>query len=135
MIQRIQHLFLALAIVLNVAFFFTPLFSRAIEDPSNWIGTGIMGGIALATLLSCVVIALFKNRVSQLQWIMRGLVFQVLAVGLCVGVLFSLGGIHVNLWDEGLSVLLPFFAVVLMLLARSFIYKDEQLVRSMDRLR
>ncbi len=135
MIQRIQHVFLLLAVVLNVAFVFTPLFERALEDPALWIVSGIASGIAISTLLNLYVISLFKKRAQQMAWLRRSMIFQVLALGLCVGIFFSMGGIRINLWDEGASALLPFGALILMVGALLYIRKDEELVRSMDRLR
>src|SRR5690606_3836805 len=106
-----------------------------LEDPAMWIVSGIATGIVISTLLNLYVIALFKRRVQQMTWLRRGLVFQVLALGLCVGIFFSMGGIRINLWDEGASALLPLGALALMAGALIYIRKDEQLVRSMDRLR
>jgi hypothetical protein len=134
-IQRIQHVFLVLAVVLNTAYLFSPLFERASEDPSSWIVSGIIAGIGVATLVAAVVIFLFKNRPNQLSWLRRGLIFQVLGLGFSTGVLFSMGGMSVNLIDEGLSILLPLLAFFFMVIALIYIRKDEKLVRSIDRLR
>jgi hypothetical protein len=134
-IQRIQHVFLVLAVILNVAYLFSPLFERAAEDPASWIVSGIMAGIGIATLTAAVVIFLFKSRPNQISWLRRALIFQVLGLGFSTGVLFSMGGMSVNLIDEGLSILLPLLAFFFMVIALIYIRKDEKLVRSIDRLR
>jgi hypothetical protein len=134
-IQRIQHLFLFIAVVLNAVFFFSPLFNRAFEDPSSWIPSAIAAGIGVATLLSVGIIFLYRQRTQQMNWLRRALLFQILGLGSSVGVLFSMGGFHINLIDEAISVLLPLFAFLFMIIALIYIRKDEQLIRSMDRLR
>ncbi len=135
MIQRIQHVFLALAVVLNVAYLFTPLFERATEDPASWIMSGVLAGVGIATVVAVLVIFMFKNRRNQMLWLRRGLIFQVLGMGFSAGVLFSMGGISTSLIDEGMSILLPAMAFLFMIIALIYIRKDEQLVRSIDRLR
>ena len=135
MIQRIQHVFLVLAVVLNVAYLFSPLFERATEDPASWIMPGILAGVGIATMVAAVVIFMYKNRHNQMSWLRRGLIFQVLRLGFSGGVLFSMGGVSVNLIDEGLSILLPIVAFLFMIIALIYIRKDEKLVRSIDRLR
>jgi hypothetical protein len=134
-IQRIQHVFLVLAVVLNAAYLFSPLFERAAEDPASWIMSGILAGVGIATLIAIAVIFMFKNRRNQMSWLRRGLIFQILGLGFSAGVLFSMGGISVNLIDEGLSILLPMVAFFFMIISLIYIRKDEKLVRSIDRLR
>jgi hypothetical protein len=134
-IQRIQHVFLALAVVLNAAYLFSPLFERASEDPASWIMSGILAGVGIATLVAALVVFMYRNRNNQIQWLRRGLIFQILGLGFSAGVLFSMGGVSVNLIDEGMSILLPTVAFLFMIVALIYIRKDERLVRSIDRLR
>ena len=134
-IQRIQHVLLLLAVLLNVAFFFSPLFARATEDPASWIVSAVFAGIGIASLVALIVIFLYKTRNHQISWLRRGLLFQVLGLGASTGVLFSMGGVSINHFDEGLSVFLPTVSLVLMIVSLIYIRKDERLVRSMDRLR
>jgi len=134
-IQRIQHLFLFIAVVLNAVFFLSPLFNRALEDPASWISSGIAAGIGIASVMSIIIIFIFRQRTQQMVWLRRALLFQILGIGSSIGVLFSMGGFHINLIDEALSALLLLVAFLMMILALIFIRKDEQLVRSMDRLR
>ncbi len=114
---------------------FSPLFERAVEDPASWIMSGILAGVGIAIVIATMVIFMFKNRRNQISWLRRGLIFQVLGLGFSTGVLFSMGGMSVNLIDEGLSILLPLLAFLFMVIALIYIRKDEKLVRSIDRLR
>ena len=70
-----------------------------------------------------------------MAWVKRAALFQVIGLGFCVGVLFSLGGIGTYLWDEALGTGLVFAGLLFQILALRFIKKDEELVRSMDRIR
>ncbi len=120
---------------MNAAFFFSPLFDRAFEDPASWIPSAVAAGIGIATLMSAGIIIMYRQRTQQMNWLRRALIFQILGLGSSIGVLFSMGGFHINLIDEAISALLPFFAFLFMIVALIYIRKDEQLVRSMDRLR
>lgn len=135
MIQRIQTVFLVLATLLNLGVYFTPVYDKAMADPQLWIGYGLAISLLIAMILNVVSIFLYKNRKNQITWIKRAALFQVIAFAFCVGVLLSLGGIGTYLWDEALGSGLALIALIFQILAMRFIRKDEDLVRSMDRIR
>lgn len=60
---------------------------------------------------------------------------QVIGLGFATGVFFSLGGIGTYLWDEGVGLSLIVIALTFEVLALRGVKKDEELVRSMDRIR
>ena len=135
MIQRIQTLLLLLATILNVCFIFTPLFDRALEDPTAWISSGLFSALLLSAAVSLFSIFLYKNRSFQVRWVRRGMIFQVLGIGFATGIIFTLGGFGSFLWDEIISLGLIVLVLILQYAAIHFIIKDEKLVKSMDRLR
>lgn len=135
MIQRIQSVYLALAIVLNLSVVFTPIFNRGLEDPQLWIGAGFIGLAVLSVLLTAVVLGLFKNRQKQISLIKPAMLLQVGSCAFGLGILFSMGGIGRYLWDEALGCLLLLAALAAQFLAMRAIRKDEELVRSIDRIR
>lgn len=135
MIQRIQTLLLILAVALNIGFIFTPLQAHAFADPTAWISSGLLAGLLIASVISLYSIFLFKDRKKQVLWVTRAMIFQIIAIGFAAGIMFTLGGIGNYLWDEGLSLLLIILALVLQYLAVHYIKKDENLVKSMDRIR
>lgn len=135
MIQRLQTLFLILATLLNVSAYFTPIYEKAMNDPQAWIGIGLASSLLIAIVLNIASIFLYKNRNNQVVWVKRAALFQVIGFGFCVGVLLSLGGIGTYLWDEALGTGLVFAGLIFQILAMRFIRKDEELVRSMDRIR
>ena len=86
MIQRIQTVFLALAAVLNLIVYFTPIYLRAIEDPQVWIGYGLAISLLAAMILSIYTIFLFKDRKSQINWVKKASLLQIIAFGFSVGI-------------------------------------------------
>jgi uncharacterized membrane protein YfcA len=135
LIQRIQTLFLAFAILLNIAFFFTPLFERVLEDPSGWFRSAIVTAIGLSVIFSFAAIMMFKNRLRQMRWVKNAILFQILAAGSGVGVFFTLGRLDPDLMGEALGLGVLLLAILFQVLAHASIRKDERLVRSMDRIR
>ncbi|MCG8374313.1 MAG: DUF4293 domain-containing protein [Balneolales bacterium] len=135
MIQRIQTVFLAFASISTLGAYFTPIYTRAMEDPQLWIGYGLAISLAIAVTGSITSIFLFRDRKNQILWVKRFALFQIIALGFCVGVIFSLGGIGTYLWDEAVGTGLVILGFIFQLLALRFINKDEKLVRSVDRIR
>lgn len=135
MIQRIQTVYLALAFIFNLAVFFTPLYSHAMNDPQQWIGIGFAILLTVAGLASLGCIFLYQNRPNQISWVKRTMLVQVGTFGWGVGIVFSLGGFGVFLWDEFLGIGFLLLALIAQVLAVRNIRKDEELVRSMDRIR
>jgi len=129
MIQRIQTVYLLLIFGLMASMLFLPI---ADIGSFAWV---LFAECSLTALLSLVTIFLYKKRKIQIK--------------LCYGILglliLSYLTIFFNFWlpnhtsDAVLSfkvpVVFPFFAIVLGVLAIRAIRKDENLVRSLDRLR
>lgn len=135
MIQRIQTVYLALSIVLNGVMFAGSLFKRILEGPHEWIWIGISSAAVLSMLISLWAIFQYSNRPQQIKIIRIAQLFQVMLLGGSLGILFSLGGIGIYLWDEALGVALIAIALMAQYLALRGIRKDQELVKSMDRLR
>lgn len=135
MIQRLQTLFLILAGVINLFIFFTPIYRHAVSDPQWWIGSGFAIFLTGAMLLAIVSIFLYKNRKRQLAWVKAGTYFQIAAFAVGASILFTLGGFGTFLLTEALSLFFILIALISYWQAGRFIKKDEDLVRSMDRIR
>lgn len=142
MIQRIQSLYLLLAALLSASLFYFPLFELPAAPPGTGPATFsitsnafLMILCAIAGIGSFIVIFLFKNRPLQLKacrlilivlFVMIGLLFytsDTFSSGLDQKVIFKTG------------TYLPLIQVVLVFLAHRGIKKDDDLVRSADRLR
>ncbi|MEX2600867.1 MAG: DUF4293 family protein [Balneolaceae bacterium] len=135
MIQRLQTLFLILAGVINLFIFFTPLYRHAVRDPQGWIGTGFAIFLTGAMLFAVVSTFFYKNRKRQLVWVKAGTCFQIAALAVGTSILFTLGGFGTFLLTEALSLFFILIGLISYWQAGRFIKKDEELVRSMDRIR
>lgn len=135
MIQRPQTIFLSLAVLFNLSVFFTPIYRHAILDPAAWFGYGLAITLTLPMLLSAISVFLFRNRKNQLKWVKLATYIQIVALGFVIGTLFSLGGFGKFLWKEILSTGLVVLTLASLWQAGRLIKKDEELVKSMDRIR
>lgn len=135
MIQRIQTVYLFLTAVLNISFFFTPIYRHAVNDPAAWIGFGFAITLTLSFLIAGASIFFYRNRNLQIRVVKAGTYIQIVAIGFAAGILFSLGGFGTFLWLEVLSSGLIVLALILYWLAGKSIKKDEEMVKSIDRIR
>ena len=138
MIQRIQTLFLLLASGAGFGALAVPfasgtgdgLFSDGVYMANDHIAMII--GFAVAGALTLAAIFLYKTRKVQSRLAAFSAIATLAVVGFG-GWIYWKSGLVATGWT--LWVALPAVGVVLALLARYYIGKDENLVRSMDRLR
>ncbi len=143
MIQRIQTIYLLLSGIISGGivflveiwatikkqFFITDLFGS--ENvfikviPYMYIGTAI---------LALITIFLFKNRKLQFVLCRVNILINLILLGLLVYVSLSLPG-EAAVSKKGIGMFLPVLSVVLLVFANRAIKKDEDLVKSVDRLR
>lgn len=135
MIQRPQTAYLLIAALLNLFVFFTPLYSTAINDPSAWIGYAFTIGLAIALIIAISAIFLYKNRILQLKVVKFAVYSEAGVAGIAGGMLISAGGIGWHMLGDVLGCVLVILSLTLLWLASRQIKKDEDLVRSMDRIR
>lgn len=153
MIQRIQTIFLFLAlVVMGLMFTFpiinfsgTPNITYSVMEMSAEDGTPfpmegkyiLMALIIIVILLLAASIALFKNRKMQMNMVRIAIFFS---LGI-IAALFYYIGVNQRLVGDGyemaygLGYVMPIVAVGLSFLGLHFINKDEKLVKSVDRLR
>lgn len=135
MIQRIQTVYLALSVIFVISFLFTPTFSEAFLYPHKWLSFLLSGSLAFSGTISLIAIFLYNNRLRQSSLVLYGMVAIIIGLGSSLGIFMSTGSPDfTNLADISGSVLL-FLGWICQFLARKAIQKDEQLVKSMDRIR
>jgi len=138
MIQRIQTLFLLFASGAAFGALAVPfasgtgggLFSDGVYMANDHLGLIIC--FAVAGALTLAAIFLYKNRKVQSRLAAFSAIATLAAVGFG-GWLFWENGALATGWNPWVA--LPAAVIILALLARFYIRKDETLVRSMDRLR
>lgn len=141
MIQRIQSIWLLLVAGCACCSYSLPLYEGYLQDnsrksffiPDSFLLFPLIFGLGL---LAIVCIFLFKKRSLQFRLAIVGLLFSILAVILeyiksgdfKAAYNFQSGAYH-------LGALIPFVMAFFYIMAARGIYKDEKLVKSMDKLR
>ena len=146
MLQRIQSLFLLLASGSAGALFVMPILTSAdaiqasvymqdrIFDATDHIALMITFG--LSGLLALFSIFLFRNRKAQMRLTFVSIIFMLAGIGFGIGIISQDSMIDsADSLTVGVGIALPLLAILLLGLAYRFVQKDDQLVKSMDRLR
>ncbi len=149
MIQRIQTLWLFLAMVLAVLMYFFPVIELSSDNSlmiysydaisfagiSGLIQTGyiIAGLLGLIAFFSFVAIFLYKKRVLQMRFCTVISLLDIFLVILIV--VFSFNEAKNPGITIGLSAILPLIIFILVLMARRAVHRDELLVKAADRIR
>jgi Domain of unknown function (DUF4293) len=137
MIQRIQTIYLILALVVTGVLPF--VFSLWTLDTK--VGYYFMQNqvylvlFALSTVLSAVSIVSYKKRQNQFVMGRLNIILNLILLGLFVYRSLNLSGETPAVSEKGIGMFLPIVAIVLLVLANKAIKKDEELVKSVDRLR
>ena len=136
MIQRIQTLYLFLAAVISAGLIFvfhlwTNNEAIKVFALDDYTYLGMFVGSALLSLIS---IFNFKHRKSQFVLGRLNIILNSILLGIFVYQSLNLSG-ETNVSEKGIGILLPIFSIVCLVLANKAIKKDEDLVKSVDRLR
>lgn len=145
MIQRIQTIYLFLAGLLSGGLtLLVKLWIQAKENTPIYIVDLFAGSSFLeklvpvlfftSALASIVTIWFFKNR--QLQFVLGRLniLINLFLLGLLIYLSLTLSG-ETAVSEKGIGMFIPVFVILLIVLANKAIKKDEDLVKSVDRLR
>lgn len=137
MIQRIQTIYLLLAfVVTGILLFFIPLWTMSDGKEyyfmQSQVYTILLG---LSTTLSLLSIVSYKKRQNQFVIGRLNIILNLILLGLFVYRSLNLSGETVTVSEKGIGMFLPVVAIVLLVLANKAIKKDEDLVKSVDRLR
>jgi len=137
MIQRIQTIYLLLTfLVTGVLLFFVPLWTTNNEKPFYFMQdqfyTILLG---LSTMLTIISIISYKKRQNQFVMGRLNILLNLILLGLFVYRSLNLSGEAATVSEKGIGMFLPIVAIVLLVLANKAIKKDEDLVKSVDRLR
>ncbi|MFV8226785.1 DUF4293 domain-containing protein [Christiangramia aquimixticola] len=136
MLQRIQTVYLLLAVIVSAGLIFVfPLWENgAGEDvfaQDQLIALGMFLGSAAISLVS---IFMFKNRKLQFVLGRLNIILNLFLLGVFVYWSLTLPG-EMDISEKGIGMFLPIISIVFIVLANKAIKKDEDLVKSVDRLR
>lgn len=136
MLQRIQTIYLLLAFLINAGLIFVvdlwknpagiPVFAQ--DVPPAFIL------FLVSALVSFVTIFMFKNRKLQFVLGRINILLNLILLGLFVYWSLRVPGEY-EISEKGIGMLIPVISIVFLVLANKAIKKDEDLVKSVDRLR
>ncbi len=144
MLQRIQSLYLLVASVFSGGLIFIFKLWETIDAKEFYILDSFSSNNATLILMSSLffissiitfgTIFLYKNR--QLQFVLGRLVILInfILLGIIVYYSQNLSG-EIEVSEKGIGLITPIIAIILVVLANKAIKKDEELVKSVDRLR
>ncbi|WP_437397081.1 DUF4293 domain-containing protein [Flagellimonas lutimaris] len=136
MIQRIQTLFLLIVgLISGVLPFFLNLWVE-VGGKEVFAQDQVIVSLVfyVATVLAVVSILMYKKRQNQFVVNRLNIILNLFLLGFFVYRSLSLSGETV-VSEKGIGMLIPVFSIVFLVLANRAIKKDEDLVKSVDRLR
>ena len=136
MIQRIQTVYLFFVMLVSGIL---PFWVNLWSDPDGNIIFAkndilISSAFYISALLALVAIVIYKKRKNQFILNRLNIILNLFLLGFFVYRSLNLsGGTLVS--EKGIGMLIPVISIVLLVLANRAIKKDEDLVKSVDRLR
>ena len=136
MIQRIQTIYLLLSAAVGGGLIFVFNLWTTIENTLVFAKDDILyfGLFLGSAALSLISIFMYKNRKSQFVLGRLNIILNFILLGLFVYLSLNLSG-ETLVSEKGIGMFLPIISIVLLVLANKAIKKDEDLVKSVDRLR
>jgi len=137
MIQRIQTIYLLTSAGISAGLIFVFDLWTTNKDVLFYAKDDLLyfGLFLGSATLSLITIFMFKNRQSQFVMGRLNIILNFILLGLFVYRSLSLSGETSDVSEKGIGMLLPIFSIVFLVLANKAIKKDEDLVKSVDRLR
>jgi len=143
MIQRIQTVYLLLTSVISGVLIFVFNLWETIKQEIFVVDLFSRESITLkvipfmffaSALLALIAIFLFKNRKLQFVFGRIIILINLFLLGLLIYLSLNLSG-EASVSEKGIGMFLPVLAILFIVLANKAIKKDEDLVKSVDRLR
>ncbi|HET8854514.1 MAG TPA: DUF4293 domain-containing protein [Salinimicrobium sp.] len=136
MLQRIQtvYLFLAALVSGGVIFLFELWLNTEGQPVMVEDQTTVLLLFLASAVISLITIFLYRNRKLQFVLGRINIVLNFILLGLFVFWSLKISG-EVAISEKGIGMFIPVVSIVLLVLANKAIKKDEDLVKSVDRLR
>lgn len=136
MLQRIQTIYLLLAAGISTGLIFVFHLWITNEGVNVYVKDDVLylGLFLGSAVLSVVTIFMYKNRKSQFVMGRLNIILNFILLGFFVYQSLNVSG-ETAVSEKGIGMLLPIVSIVLLALANKAIKKDEELVKSVDRLR
>ena len=136
MLQRIQTIYLLIAAGVSAGLIYvfhlwiTDKGIKVFADDVNYVFAAFL----VSAFFSVISIFRYKNRKSQFMLGRLNIILNFFLLGFFVYQSLNVSG-ETAVSEKGIGMLLPIVSIVLLALANKAIKKDEELVKSVDRLR
>ncbi|WP_248723814.1 DUF4293 domain-containing protein [Seonamhaeicola sp. ML3] len=136
MLQRIQTVYLILAAAVSGGLIFVFNLWELEDGTQVWAKdiNYVFAGFVTSAFFSLVAIFRYKNRKSQFMLGRLNIILNFILLGFFVYQSLNLSG-ETGVSEKGISMFIPIISIVFLALANRAIKKDEDLVKSVDRLR
>lgn len=149
MIQRIQTLFLLIALILQSLLFFQPLAVLQIDDATFYdiyikgyvfenqiqYSVSLLFFAFITSLLNLIIIFLYKKRILQMRLTVYNTILLIGLQGVIAYIIYATSDrLNAEIFLQ-YTAILPIVISILHLIAFKYIKRDEELVRSADRIR
>jgi hypothetical protein len=155
MIQRVQTIYLVFVKIFAILFLFLPL-GKIINNAEEasvsllsiykqdyfgahieyvWLRYVVIAIAVMILALTAIIIFSYKNRRKQIKFNQMNLILHILLISMAFFYVDFIKAYTELPFNFGIGIILPVISMVLILLANRAIKKDENLVRSADRLR
>ncbi|MFD1095144.1 DUF4293 domain-containing protein [Salegentibacter chungangensis] len=136
MLQRIQTIYLLIAVICSAGL----IFAFSLWENANGVEVYAQDHLTILAMflgsaaLSLISIFMFKNRKLQFVLGRLNILLNFFLLGVFVYWSLRLPG-EMDISEKGIGMILPIVSIVFLVLANKAIKKDEDLVKSVDRLR
>lgn len=135
MVQRIQSIYLVIVALLAGFGIYSPLWIKnKLIVVKGFDNIYILALFASVIVLSVLTIFLFKNRKLQFVLVRFNILINIILLGVFGYYTQTLSG-ETLVSEKEIGLIIPFVSIVFLYLANKAIRKDEELVKSVDRLR
>ena len=136
MLQRIQTVYLLMAAIASAGLIFVFHLWTTSSDEMVFATDNIyyLALFLASAVLSLISIFGYKNRKSQFVLNRLNIILNFILLGIFVYQSLNLSG-EADVSEKGIGIVIPALSIVLLVLANKAIKKDEDLVKSVDRLR
>ena len=137
MIQRVQSLYLLISLFLTAGLTFVFSLWKNADGLDIYAKNDlVIFALFMASgLLALIAIFSYKNRQTQFVLGRLNIILNFILLGLFVYRSLNLSGETAEVSEKGIGMLIPVFSIVFLVLANKAIKRDEDLVKSVDRLR
>ncbi|MBC9797605.1 DUF4293 domain-containing protein [Sinomicrobium weinanense] len=136
MLQRIQSIYLIIVVLVGGALPFVLSLWKDAEGNAVYAVSELWVILLLiaSAIVALVSVFAFKNRKNQFVLNRLNMILNLILLGVFAYRSLNLSG-ESNISEKGVGMFLPVVSIVFLVLANKAIKKDEDLVKSVDRLR